>query len=440
VRSIQPIVLTFRAPEPCVPLRLTAIAANPDMPVLVWVFAEKRVVPRGFFELTIDELRIDWQRNGSNYFGPKGLLSQAANEAGGNAFIAEYAGPSNIARGAVYTNGQFNLTALRAAMTPPAYVQQMISMGLGNDTLTLPLLAKYIPMPEAVKQMGITESMFYGNLATYWAQYAFPPYDLPGLTAAIETSIIEPRMKAQMMIDQQPYLTRLNTFISPEEMNKDPFFFENQDLGNVPLVRTAVINTMCGAQEYMACNAPMRLELPDGRMAWLKPGSKATTCQFVPNDVVGLQSLPAAEVAYERETVGEGRRVVDNTSVIRAGLAAHNAKFAAEQMAFPIPGAAGSPGAGAGGAGGMSSTPGSGGRAGTGVAGNMGIAGSAGTTFAGTAGTTGSPDGGGPGVSQSGGCACSAAADPRSELAAVAAACALGLALFRRRRATRDAA
>ena len=37
VRSIQPIVLTFRGTEPCVPLRLTAIAANPDMPVLVWV-------------------------------------------------------------------------------------------------------------------------------------------------------------------------------------------------------------------------------------------------------------------------------------------------------------------------------------------------------------------------------------------------------------------
>ena len=37
VRSIQPIVLTFRGTEACVPLRLTAIAANPDMPVLVWV-------------------------------------------------------------------------------------------------------------------------------------------------------------------------------------------------------------------------------------------------------------------------------------------------------------------------------------------------------------------------------------------------------------------
>ena len=33
-----------------------------------------------------------------------------------------------------------------------------------------------------------------------------------------------------MMIDGHPYLTRLNTFISPEEMTKDPFFFESRDL------------------------------------------------------------------------------------------------------------------------------------------------------------------------------------------------------------------
>ena len=92
VRSIQPIVLTFKGVEACVPLRLTAIAANPDMPVLVWVLGEQRVAPRGYYEIKIDEMRIDWPSGGSNYFGPSGLVSQAANEAGGNAFVTEYAG------------------------------------------------------------------------------------------------------------------------------------------------------------------------------------------------------------------------------------------------------------------------------------------------------------------------------------------------------------
>ena len=72
VKSIQPIVLTFRGTEACVPLRLTAIAANPDMPVLVWVLSDKRVAPRGYYEILIDEARIDWLRGGSNYFGADG--------------------------------------------------------------------------------------------------------------------------------------------------------------------------------------------------------------------------------------------------------------------------------------------------------------------------------------------------------------------------------
>ncbi len=72
--------------------------------------------------------------------------------------MTEYAGPSTIARAQVYMNGQFNLATLRAAMTPPTYVSALTSMGLANDTLMLPLLAKYIPMPDAVKAMGVTDA------------------------------------------------------------------------------------------------------------------------------------------------------------------------------------------------------------------------------------------------------------------------------------------
>ena len=191
---------------------------------------------------------------------------------------------SSIARAQIYQNGQINLTTLRMAMTPPVYVQQLISMGLANDPLTLPLLAKYIPMPDAVKAMNVTDNTFYNNISFYWSQFAFPPYDLTTLTDEISAKIVTPRINAQMMIDGHPYLTRLNTFISPEEMNKDPFFFETRDLTDVPNVHNAVLRTMCGNMEYMSCNAPQRLELPDGRMVWVRAGSKATTCAHQPSD------------------------------------------------------------------------------------------------------------------------------------------------------------
>jgi hypothetical protein len=336
VNQIQPITLKFRGAEACVPLRLTAIAANPDMPVLVWVLGDKRVAPRGFLELEIDEARVDWSTNGSNYFGPKGLVSLAANEAGGNAFITEYAGSSSVARAQVFANGQINLDSLGQAMTPPTYVNALISMGLAGDPLVIGLLAKYIPMPDAVKTMGVTDVQFYGNISMYWSQFAFPAFDLAGLTAAISTSIVTPRMNAQMMIDAHPVLTRLNTFISPEEMTKDPFFFEAKNLPDLSNVHTATFRTMCGNQEYMACNAPVRVELADGRKAWVRAGSTSTTCNYQGYDFTGLQTLPALSIAWARDVTGEGQIMVDNRAMIATKLDAYNAKFTTESKKFPM--------------------------------------------------------------------------------------------------------
>jgi hypothetical protein len=337
VRSIRPIVLTFHGTEPCVPLRLTAIAALPDMPVTVYVLGHARAVPLGFLELKLDDLRIDWLSGGANYAA---LLREAANEAGGNAFVTEFAGPATIAAQTLWTPTQFDVAALRAAPTPPVYVQQLVAQGLANDTQTLPLLQKYIPMPAEAIAQGITPRTFYGNLATYWVQFAFPQFDLAALTDAVVSDIVEPRRLAQQMIDGQPYLTRLGTFISPEEMNSDPLFAFNADLPGYQNVHTANLRVMCGNQEFMFCNAPMRLELNDGRMAWLRGGVPGTTCRPADADT-SLDKLPATEMVWERRLSGEGTRRIDNTSAIQTSLAMHNAAFVRENDRFPIPGGGG---------------------------------------------------------------------------------------------------
>jgi MYXO-CTERM domain-containing protein len=364
VSSIQPIVLTFKGTEPCVPLRLTAIAANPDMPVLVWVLSDKRVAPRGFYEMTIDEARIDWWTGGSSYFGPRGLVSQAADDAGGNAFITEYAGTSHLPTLRV-VNGQIDLTPLRNATIPPVYIQQLSALGFANDPLMLGLLQKYIPMPTAAMMMGVTPLQFYGNISFYWNMYAFPPYDLAGLTDAISTAIVTPRMNAQAMLDAHDYLTRLNTYLSPPEMNQDAFFFETTSLPDVSNIHTATIRTLCGNKEYMACNAPQRLELSDGRIVWLTAGTKSSTCGGTNYDVAPLAGLPAAAMAYQRDVVGQGDVVVDNTQMIQAGIDANNARIM--KSVKVTSGSAGAPGFG--GFGGSPDAPGSGGSSGLGGAG-----------------------------------------------------------------------
>jgi MYXO-CTERM domain-containing protein len=185
---------------------------------------------------------------------------------------------------------------------------------------------------------------------------------------------------------------------------------------------------MCGAAEYMACNAPQRIELSDGRMFWVRAGSKAATCQATTPNVNGLTTLPAAQVVFQREETGEGTRVLDNTAAIAAGIATNNASFPNEQTRFPIPtGTGGSTGvAGAGGG-----NPGSGGAGGGG---------------SGTGGTTSSPVGGGGtggqspvdglgGVSHGGGCGCAAGGSGAGSGALVLALAGLfSRSLTRRRR------
>jgi MYXO-CTERM domain-containing protein len=139
------------------------------------------------------------------------------------------------------------------------------------------------------------------------------------------------------MIDGHSYLTRMNTFISPGEMDEDALFFANSGLGDVPLLHTATLRTMCGDKKFMACNAPVRLELADGRMAWVRSGSTSTTCSYRPVDLTGLAKLPAAEMAWMRDAVGPGTVTLDNTKAIEDGLAAYNSAFPAEQNMFPSP-------------------------------------------------------------------------------------------------------
>ena len=161
------------------------------------------------------------------------------------------------------------------------------------------------------------------------------------LTSKITANVIAPLEAAQRMIDGHPYMTRMNTLISPEEMTVDAIFFATTGLGDVPLQHTATFRTMCGDGKFMACNAPVRLDLADGRMAWVRSGSTSSTCEYRNYDLSGLKSLPAAEKAWQRDGVGEGTLTVDNSAQIDQLLAANNSAFPAEQKMFPMPTAGG---------------------------------------------------------------------------------------------------
>jgi hypothetical protein len=93
VQDIQPIQVTYPSERPMIPLRLTAVAANPDMAVLTWFFADSQTIPTNYAHMEILDHEITFFSFGGNNY--RQLLGQRANEFAGRAFITEYAQPSH---------------------------------------------------------------------------------------------------------------------------------------------------------------------------------------------------------------------------------------------------------------------------------------------------------------------------------------------------------
>jgi hypothetical protein len=92
VKDIQPVKMTYKSSKPMIPLRLTAVAANPDMAVVTWIFAKSQAEPENYAKVAIsDDDIVFGVFSGTNYTS---LVSQAADQHSGQAFVTEFAGPT----------------------------------------------------------------------------------------------------------------------------------------------------------------------------------------------------------------------------------------------------------------------------------------------------------------------------------------------------------
>ena len=93
VQDVEPVKVTYPSETPMIPLRLTAVAANPNMAVMVWIYANEQAVPANYAHESIDDRELVFASFfvGNNY---RQLMGQKADEHGGQAFITEYAAPA----------------------------------------------------------------------------------------------------------------------------------------------------------------------------------------------------------------------------------------------------------------------------------------------------------------------------------------------------------
>jgi hypothetical protein len=314
--DITPIVVRIVEDGPCIPLLLTAIAATPDMPIYAWVLAEKGIVSiDDFYEIQLNDAAIAWFASGRNY---RAVSTAAVNEAGGRGFIREYAGPSNIAAGALYDESMFDLDVLRAASDPLTAVYWVLGRFPLDATLA-ELLGQFAPMPAEVADQGITPLEYYSCVECYGVPTEL---DAEGLATAFDAVLITPLRDAQGLFDRHPYLTRLFTTISPDEMTQDPLFRENDFVPDVARDRVATSQRRCDMFHRDRDTAPIRLVLPSGTSTTVYAGDPLhpSSAGLIDEDGNGIddrtesasESMPSLARAIQYGESGPGDTIIDN--------------------------------------------------------------------------------------------------------------------------------
>ena len=243
--DIQPVRLDFDGQHPCIPLVLTRIAAQPEMPVYAWVMGDERAVVTNWFEVTVNEKKIDWLTNGSNFVA---AATEAINEADGQAFVTDFAGELKMP-GWFWTEGQYDTDKLAAIHDPILFLSEMLSQNFPRDSQLQALIKKHIPKPaeEDLPEGCKSDAEFYtwnseecfGHMPEGWT------FDPIAFAADLADKVVKPLKATQEMVDANPYTTRLFTAVSPHEMTKDPMFDFNPDLPDVSNNHTATAVGEC---------------------------------------------------------------------------------------------------------------------------------------------------------------------------------------------------
>lgn len=282
--DLAPIVITMDEPSPCLPLRLTQLAAQPDMPIVAWVVGAKRAIPKNFLHVEINEATVDWLTNGGNY---KSVVSKAVDQASGHAFTTEYAQPMDKFQSKfvmeAWAQGDFD-----GITDPGKFLQKMMEKGYPRTTQMQTLIKKFIPKPVEFAKVGDQE--FYGCVQNSQPGESGPckaysdavkaaKFDAKGFADALWSGVVKPLQDIQAQFDAAKYVTRLFTTVSPEEMTKDPIFAFNGELPAVERTRTAKATPICNDPKSTQAT-DVKLEFADGHVLTVKASKDNQGCYF----------------------------------------------------------------------------------------------------------------------------------------------------------------
>ncbi|MEB3236136.1 MAG: DUF2330 domain-containing protein [Candidatus Sericytochromatia bacterium] len=340
--DLQPITLRMREAYPCVPIRLTAVAATPNMPITLWVFGEGRAIPRNYRHVHLNEALIDWQgatsmavtspqapfaASAPNY---DAIVSQAITEAGGNGWVTEKAGPTTDLQ--LDAEPGLDKDRLLTMPGPRDLAFALARAGLPGSALQ-GLLRRHLPLPTEFAASGWTEDR-------YWAWYGFVTtgngitasangfvsvgpslagepaavpagFSVPAFVADLDETYISPMREAAALIRRNPTMTRFYTTMSPEQMTEDPTFSFHPGMAGVASDHLARGERLCSDQVTFE-EAPVRVTLANGQTFTLTSSRR----------VVPMGTMPAAARIERLFEDRDAEVVIDNVGRIAESLKA----------------------------------------------------------------------------------------------------------------------
>lgn len=238
VGSIQPIILKYTSDAPVIPLTLTAVAAQRNMGILVWLLGEGRGVPVNFKHVIPNYSRINWYRGGRlAYSSYQTLITQAMDEVGGQGFATDFAGyMPNLSSSLPSVDGWISLLEESSSKSDSEFVELMWNSSAPaavriEITNALPTSNQFIYSDATI----IEQHFGAEQLATARAN----------ITRIFNEQVIEPYNNALDILDDNLYLTRLYTTISPDEMSENPVFSFNTAMEDQPRTRRATLFEKC---------------------------------------------------------------------------------------------------------------------------------------------------------------------------------------------------
>lgn len=311
--SIRPVMITFGSGLPSIPIRPTAVAATDDMGVMVWVLGAARAVPVNYMSLELNEALIDWINPNNNY---NDVVTRAANEAGGQGFVTEMAGQAAPMAETIFAEWERSSWETYRTRDWTGLHGQLLNdvVNQFNFDGMRDAIEATVPVPAgvAIDDLVACVGCYYN-----WSVTTIAGFDPAAFLAAVQTHVIEPMERTRELFTRRPYMTRLYTTMSADEMTKDPVFDFNAGLGDYSNQHTADQTVFCSPMVELQ-NAPWRVTLPNGEII----RGVGQSWPFSTGD------MPSNSRVLRVGTEGSGEVVEDNTGAIRAALRDHNEAFA----------------------------------------------------------------------------------------------------------------